>query len=57
MKNTSVRPADRVEEIMKLYGKLLFRLCLITLGNATDAEDVLQETLIKYLRKAPVQQC
>ncbi len=42
MKNTSVRPADRVEEIMKLYGKLLFRLCLITLGNATDAEDVLR---------------
>lgn len=54
MKNTSVRPADRMEEIMKLYGNMLFRLCLITLGNATDAEDVLQETLIKYLQKAPI---
>ena len=42
MKNTSVRPADRMEEIMKLYGNMLFRLCLITLGNATDAEDVLR---------------
>ena len=32
---------------------MLFRLCLITLGNASDAEDVVQETMIKYLQKAP----
>ena len=32
---------------------MLFRLCLITLGNASDAEDAVQETLIKYLQKAP----
>lgn len=32
---------------------MLFRLCLITLGNASDAEDAVQETFIKYLQKAP----
>lgn len=53
MENTLARPADEIEEIMHTYGNMLFRLCLITLGNASDAEDAVQETLIKYLRKAP----
>ena len=54
MENTSVRPTDRIETIMNTHGNMLFRLCLITLGNASDAEDVVQETMIKYLQKAPV---
>ncbi len=54
MKNTSVRPAERMETIMQTYGNMLFRLCLITLGNASDAEDAVQETFIKYLQKAPI---
>ena len=53
MKNTSVRPADDIGRVMNTYGDMLFRLCLITLGNSSDAEDVVQETLIKYLHKAP----
>ena len=53
MKNTSTRSADGIESIMHTYGNMLFRLCLITLGNASDAEDAVQETLIKYLQKAP----
>ena len=51
MKNTSVRPADGIEQIVDTYGNMLFRLCLITLGNANDAEDAVQETLIKYLQR------
>ena len=53
MNNTSARPADNMERIMQTYGNMLFRLCLITLGNASDAEDAVQEILIKYLQKAP----
>lgn len=53
MKHTSARPADDIEVVMHTYGNMLFRLGLITLGNAFDAEDVVQETLIKYLEKAP----
>jgi len=54
MKNTSARPADGIEEVMNTYGNMLFRICLLTLGNATDAEDAVQDTLMKYLQKAPV---
>lgn len=53
MKHTSVRPADEIDMVMDTYGNMLFRLCLITLGNANDAEDAVQETFIKYMQKAP----
>ena len=53
MKHTSVRPTDSIEKVMHTHGNMLFRLCLITLGNASDAEDVVQETMIQYLQKAP----
>ena len=42
-----------IENIVDTYGNMLFRLCLIMLGNASDAEDVVQDTFIKYLQKAP----
>ncbi len=53
MEHMSARPAGSIEEIMDTYGTMLFRLCLITLGNANDAEDAVQETMIKYLQKTP----
>ncbi|MBQ8800570.1 MAG: RNA polymerase sigma factor [Lachnospiraceae bacterium] len=54
MKSTSARPADCIEDVMETYGTMLFRLCLVSLGNASDAEDAVQETLIKYIQKKPV---
>ena len=42
-----------IESVIDTYGNTLFRLCLVMLGNPYDAEDVLQETFIKYLQKAP----
>lgn len=51
--NTPVPQRDRLEKIMQMYGNILFRLCLLTLGNASDAEDAVQETFLKYLQKAP----
>lgn len=53
MKKTSARPADDIEMVMHTYGSMLFRLCLVMLGNTNDAEDAVQETLIRYLKKAP----
>ena len=53
MRNTLARPADEIESVIENYGNMLFRLCLMILGNASDAEDVIQETMIKYLQKAP----
>ena len=53
MRTTSARPADCIEDVMETYGTMLFRLCLVSLGNANDAEDAVQETLIKYIQKKP----
>jgi RNA polymerase sigma-70 factor (ECF subfamily) len=53
MENTSARPADELERVMQTYGNMLFRIALITLGNASDAEDAVQDSLIKYMQKAP----
>ena len=51
MEKSLARPAGDVERVVHTYGNMLFRLCLITLGNASDAEDVIQETMITYLLK------
>lgn len=53
MEKSLARPAVDVEKIVHTYGNMLFRLCLITLGNASDAEDVIQETMITYMQKKP----
>ena len=42
-----------IEEIMKLYGKELYHLCLLYLGNRELAEDAYQETMIKVWRELP----
>lgn len=54
MKNTSDRPADDIERIVHAYGDMLYRLCMVMLRSESDAEDAVQETIIKYFQKAPV---
>ena len=44
---------EKIEYLLQQYGNSLFRFCLFTLKNESDAEDVIQETFIKYLQKAP----
>ena len=53
MPDKSLIPNYNIETILDMYGNMLFRLCIIILGNSNDAEDVIQETLIKYIQKAP----
>ena len=53
MKDSSARPADAIETVIRTYGNTLYRLCFVMLGNESDAEDAVQETLIRYLQKAP----
>lgn len=47
------RPAKDLEEVLDCYGSMLYRLCLVMLRNSADAEDAVQEVLLKYLQKAP----
>ncbi|MBQ4637316.1 MAG: sigma-70 family RNA polymerase sigma factor [Clostridia bacterium] len=53
MENTSVRPTDDAEKVVRIYGDMLLRICFVMLGNEADAEDAVQETIIRYFRKAP----
>ncbi len=42
-----------VEKIVGEYGNMLFKLCMVLLCNEQDAQDVVQETLIRYMEHAP----
>lgn len=53
MQNSSAPRADDIETLIHTYGNKLFRLCLTMLGNVSDAEDAVQETIITYMQKAP----
>ena len=44
----------KVEYAMERHGDMLYRTCLVYLASPDLAEDALQETFIRYLRKAPV---
>ncbi len=44
---------DEVEFIVDEYGNMLYRLCLVRLANEADAEDAVQDTYLKYIKKHP----
>lgn len=39
--------------LVDTYGDMIFRICLVALKNHADAEDALQEVLMKYFTHAP----
>ena len=42
--------ADRsAEEVFFAYGNMLYRIAFVMMKNAFDAEDIVQDTLIKYM--------
>ena len=52
--DNSVRPADQIENTIKTYSDMLFKICLVMLCSEQDAEDALQDTFLRYISKAPV---
>lgn len=45
--------ADCTAEAVRIYGNILYRLCILMLKNQADAEDAVQDTFITYMIKAP----
>ena len=43
-----------IEYAVEKYSQMLFRICYSILCNKHDAEDALQETVLKYMTKAPL---
>lgn len=41
------------EELVTRYSNMLFRICLVILGNEQDAQDAIQDTFYRYLRIQP----
>lgn len=42
-------PDQSVEEVFQVYGNMLYRIAFVMMKNTFDAEDVVQDTLIKYM--------
>ncbi len=53
MDETQKMPSRRIEETVRLYADMLFRICFVMLKNQSDAEDAVQNTFLKYIYKAP----
>lgn len=48
------QPLNDAERAVYGYGDMLYRLAIGMLRNPADAEDAVQDTLLSYIRKAPV---
>lgn len=54
MEKTETDAEEEVAMIYDRYGKMLYRMCMVILGNRQDAEDAVQDTFAKYLKTRPV---
>lgn len=53
MQLSSQCASDDFEDTYNLYGDMIFKLCMVYLGNAADTEDVMHDVFIKFLNKSP----
>lgn len=51
--NKNGAPENNIENVVKKYGDMIFRVCFVALKNEADAQDAVQDTFIKYMQKAP----
>lgn len=50
MKELSLSARDDFEQVLELYNKMVYRLAYARTGSVQDAEDVLQEVFLRYIR-------
>lgn len=40
-----------IEEVVTEYSSMLYRICVVMLGNEADAQDAVQDTICRYLER------
>ncbi|GKU25226.1 RNA polymerase sigma factor [Clostridium folliculivorans] len=53
MQNPSKQLTDNFSQKYKIYSDMLFKICMIYLGNKEDAEEAVQESFLKLIYKSP----
>lgn len=51
---TGVPPVRGTEALFEAYGDMVYRLAALRTRSASDAEDILQEVFVRYLKRTPV---
>lgn len=41
-----------IEEVVTEYSSMLYRICVVMLGNEADAQDAVQDTICRYLERS-----
>lgn len=44
----------RLEQAVKAYSNMLYKICVVMLCSEQDAQDMVQETFCRYLEKSPL---
>ncbi|MDF2558050.1 MAG: polymerase sigma factor, sigma-70 family [Bacillales bacterium] len=50
MANTILNTDLSIEEVLQTYANMVYRIAFSRAGNAADADDILQEVFIKYIK-------
>lgn len=53
MQKSSQQVSNNFSEKYSLYSEMLFRICMIYLGNKEDVEEAMQEAFIKLMFNCP----
>ena len=53
MKKPLQQASDNFSEKYSVYSDMLFRICMVYLGNKEDAEEAMQESFLKLIYKSP----
>lgn len=54
MTNLSLNSRDDFEKVLELYNKTVYRLAYARTGSVHDAEDILQEVFLRYVKSGMV---
>ncbi len=53
MEQQSLRTDDCIEDVIKFYSDMVYRLAFSQMKNKTDADDIFQEVFLRYIKKHP----